>query len=57
MDAINYDLAHPPTYIELPIPSDAANGIVSLGIKHYGDPSDPSVFYAKFFDLKDTEYM
>ena len=57
MDAINYDIIYSPTYIEFPVDTMAPNGIVSLGIKHYGDPSDPVAFYIKYFDLVNTEHV
>nr|YP_009763340.1 hypothetical protein [Metarhizium rileyi]QIS49117.1 hypothetical protein [Metarhizium rileyi] len=56
-DAISYDAQHPATYVEIPVNSDTPNGILSLGIKHYGNPSDPAVLYVKYFDLIDKEHM
>lgn len=56
-DAIIYDTHHRPTYVEIPIPCDSPDGILSLGIKHYGNPSDPIALYVKYFDLINKEYM
>jgi hypothetical protein len=54
---MKYDVAHPATYLEIPISRDSPDGILSLGIKHYGDSSKPVALYVKYFDLLDQEYV
>lgn len=56
-DAIIYDTQHPATYMEIPIECNSPDGLLSLGIKHYGNPSDPVALYVKYFDLINKEYM
>ena len=31
------------------------NGLITLGVKHYGDPTNPISFYIKHYDLADKE--
>nr|YP_010303563.1 hypothetical protein MRV25_mgp01 [Purpureocillium takamizusanense]UNI92592.1 hypothetical protein [Purpureocillium takamizusanense] len=56
-DEMLYDEWFTPTYVEQPIDTGCINGLMSLGIKHYGNPTKPSVFYLKYFDLENGEYV
>lgn len=57
VDAVFHDVFNPPTYMEFPIETKCLNGLISIGIKHYGNPSDPVAFYIKHFDLVKKEHV